>query len=138
MKHILSLLVLFPLALNAMQEEREEDLLESLTPSYFAEILDANRKQCRPRSSTADGEQFGDYAIKATWKFDNLAKIAKATYTVKRDAQTILEDTTRIEYDTAVLRRVNDEAYLRLIANDTGKPHSTLKEVMYEETTTTK
>jgi hypothetical protein len=130
-----SLALLFPLALNAM----ENAYLEIVTPGYNAQIVDNNKQNyLQPWRKTADGEQFGAYTVNAQWTFNKAAKIATATCIVKKRGQTILDDTMSITYDTAVLRKLNDEAYLRIFADETPHSDRPLKEIMYEETTTNK
>ena len=138
MKRILSIILLFPLALNAMEEQekqtRGEKLLTNISPGYFAEIIDNNKKQYCQNGETEDGERFGDYVVKATWTFDDLTKIAAASYTVKKDAQTLVQGTTNVKYDTAVLRRVDAESYLRLtVDTSTAARYRNITEVMYQE-----
>ena len=127
--------LLFPLALNAMQkpERWEEDYLESISPRFFAEIIDNNKQEFPRKIAAEDGYiGFGNYAVRSTWSFNDLAKIITATYTVKKDAQTLVHDTTAVNYDTAFLRRLDAEAYLRISVH-TRDDDRQLPEVMHQE-----
>jgi hypothetical protein len=138
MKRILSIILLFPFALNAMQEQEKqtsgEKYLANISPMYCAEIIDNNKEQYRQNGETEDGQRFGDYVVKATWTFDNIAKLAAVSYTVKKGAATLVQDTRNVTYDTARLRRVDAESHLRLTVDTSTAPrYRNITEIVDQE-----
>jgi|GEM_PF-1360800 hypothetical protein len=113
----LCLTLLTPFALNAMEEQwnnqsNAQCMIE--TAIYFAEIVNANKKQL-PRTITSDKSYgFGSYTVTSTWTSDDVAKVATAKYLIKKNGTTILDDATQVPYNSEVYKPLDEGNQLKL------------------------
>ncbi len=110
MKHILSLALLFPLALNAMETQKNAACYEEFLCADSAEIVDANKKTLTQTANNA----FGPYTVTSTWTSDDVAKVATAKYLIKKNGTTILDDATQVPYNSEVYKPLDEGNQLKL------------------------
>jgi hypothetical protein len=133
MKHILTILMLFPFVLNAMENEempiqrptRTGVLLSRDLLYYYADIIDNKDTPLPPvgrlesNDPSSRSRQFGDYLVTFSQNTDWVTKIMTAQYTVIKDAVEIARDTVRVEAEKAEVQRyvrpLDNTAYIRMV-----------------------
>lgn len=105
-----SLLILIPAALHAMETKKDAACYEEALCFYGAGIVDANKQELTRTAANA----FGSYMVTSTWTSDDVAKVATVKYLIKKNGTTIVDDATKVPYESAVYKPLDESNQLKL------------------------